>query len=71
MDFTANSGKSLYPTLFPAKPLKTKPRNEIYPPPPNLPYTPLVRTREISKTSETLECADIGRRGGARRAETH
>ena len=30
------------------------------------PYDGLVRTREISKTSETLECADIGRRGRRR-----
>ena len=30
------------------------------------PYHALVRTREISKTSETLECADIGRRGRRR-----
>jgi hypothetical protein len=50
--------RRVYPTLFGVKPLKTKYAQNSNPTEFARAYTALVRTREISKSSETLECVD-------------
>jgi hypothetical protein len=58
-----------YPRAFPRKALKTNPAPKINPTGLTRAYSRSVRTREISKCTEALRCADIGRRGFRRFGE--